>query len=124
MQVKVTGRHVRVPPALRAYAEDRALGLEHFSDHVTHVEVVLAREGDRRTAEMIIHTERGPIIVGHATDGRFRTALDVVTDKVARQLVKHKERRVTRVSHRVPHRRTASQRIAPAAARTETEESS
>ena len=107
MRVQITGRHMRVPAPMAAYAEGRAAALQHYDDRLTHIEVVLTQEGDRRTAEFVLHGDRRPLIVCHATDPRLRSAIDAAADRAARQLVKYKEKRVTRVSHRVPHRRTA-----------------
>lgn len=92
VKVNVTGRHVQVTEDLRRYAQDKAGRLERYFDRVMEVEVVLSSDGDRKTAEMIVHPRKGERIVGSADHEDSFAAIDLVVDKMYQQLHKQKER--------------------------------
>ena len=92
MNVKMSAKHVPITDELRAYTEERANRFERYFDRAHDVEIVLGREGDNYTAEMIVHAARGQMIVGHAKERTMHAAIDLATDRVDRQLTKTKER--------------------------------
>lgn len=92
MNVKMSAKHVPITDELRSYAEGRAERFERYFDRAHDVDVVLGREGDDYTAEMVVHATRGQMIVGHAKERGLHAAIDLATDKVDRQLTKIKER--------------------------------
>ena len=67
--------------------------LRHF-DQVTSSHVILSVEKLQQKAEVTLHV-KGKDIFADATDGDLYAAIDLVADKLDRQVVKHKER----VSH-------------------------
>jgi putative sigma-54 modulation protein len=91
MNINITGHHVEVTPALREYVVgkvDRVL--KHF-DHVTSAHVVLSVEKLRQKAEITLHV-KGKDIYADAEDGDLYAAIDLLADKLDRQVLKHKER--------------------------------
>jgi putative sigma-54 modulation protein len=91
MNINITGHHVEVTPALRDYVVgkiDRVL--RHF-DHVTTSHVVLSVEKLRQKAEITLHV-KGKDIYADAEDGDLYAAIDMLADKLDRQVLKHKER--------------------------------
>ncbi len=91
MNINITGHHVEVTPALRDYVVgkiDRVL--RHF-DHVTTAHVVLSVEKLRQKAEITLHV-KGRDIYADAEDGDLYAAIDMLADRLDRQVLKHKER--------------------------------
>lgn len=97
MKVTVTARHATYSDALKQTARDKAQHLEHYFDHLTKLEVVLDRDGVKGySCEMIAHAVRGQVIVCHAVKDSALAAVDVVVNKMERQLIKFKERLIGR----------------------------
>ena len=92
MQVKVTGRHMSVTDAMKAYAEEKARKLSRFFDRIQEIRVVLDVEGGRPTVECIVDVERAEDFIARETNADMYAAIDMVSDKLERQLTKHKER--------------------------------
>jgi putative sigma-54 modulation protein len=91
MNLNITGHHVEVTPALHDYVVgkvDRVL--RHF-DNVTSVHVVLSVEKLRQKAEITLHV-KGKDIFADAEDGDLYAAIDMLADRLDRQVLKHKER--------------------------------
>ena len=91
MNINITGHHVEVTPALRDYVVgkiDRVL--RHF-DHVTSAHVVLSVEKLRQKAEITLHV-KGKDLFADVEDGDLYAAIDLLADKLDRQVLKHKER--------------------------------
>ena len=94
MNLNITGHHIEVTPAIREYVTgklDRVL--RHF-DQVTSSHVILSVEKLQQKAEVTLHV-KGKDIFADATDSDLYAAIDLVADKLDRQVVKHKEK----VSH-------------------------
>jgi len=92
MQVKITGRHVSVTEEMKAYAREKTEKLVRFFDRIQEVRVVLDMEGERYTAEAIADVELADDLVARETGQDIYAAIDTVSDKLERQLRKHKER--------------------------------
>ena len=65
MQLSVTGHHVEITPALRAYVEKKLERIMRHFDHVIDVHCVLTVEKLRQTAEATLHVSGSAI---HAND--------------------------------------------------------
>ena len=91
MNLNITGHHIEVTPAIREYVTgklDRVL--RHF-DQVTSSHVILSVEKLQQKAEVTLHV-KGKDIYADATDVDLYAAIDLVVDKLDRQVVKHKEK--------------------------------
>lgn len=91
MNLNITGHHIEVTPAIREYVTgklDRVL--RHF-DQVTSSHVILSVEKLQQKAEVTLHV-KGRDIFADATDGDLYAAIDLVADKLDRQVVKYKEK--------------------------------
>ena len=94
MKVEVTARHMEVTDLVRDYAHEKVERLEKFFDNIRKLEVILDKEktNERYSAEMIASATRGQILVCHSTDVSATAALDLVADKMERQLTRFKEK--------------------------------
>ncbi len=92
MQLSLSGHHVEVTPAMRAYVEKKLERVARHFDHVIDVHCVLTVEKLRQKAEATLHV-RGSSIHADATDGNMYAAIDMLADKLDRSVIKHKEKR-------------------------------
>jgi putative sigma-54 modulation protein len=105
MQINLTGHHVDITQALRDYVNDKLERVERHFDSVTHAHVVLSVEKLRHKAEAAIHVA-GNDIFADAVDADMYAAIDALSDKLDRQIKKHKEKLTDR--HRADKARPAS----------------
>src|SRR5579871_2877279 len=86
---------MQVHDSVKDYATEKAGKLERFNDALRHVEVILSQEGDRKKVEMVA-TSRGGRHVGQVEHEDAFAAIDMLLDKMKRQLERTKEKRKNR----------------------------
>ncbi len=91
MNLTVTGHHIDVTDSLRNYVSSKLDRLERHSDDVTDVHVILSVEKLSRKAEATVNI-RGGQLFADTIDEDMYAAIDLLTDKLDRQLIKHKEK--------------------------------
>ena len=91
MQLSVTGHHVEITPALRAYVEKRLERIMRHSDHVIDAHCVLTVEKLQHRAEATLHL-RGETVHALAEEPNMYASIDALTDKLERLVRKHKEK--------------------------------
>ena len=92
MQVTVSGRHMGVSDALRDYCVEKAQKLLRFYDRIQKIEVILDGNHGEHTAEMIVHSDgTHPFVASEEREDIF-AAVDVLIDKLERQISRHKEK--------------------------------
>ena len=92
MQITVSGRHMGISDSVREYCEKKAERLGRFFDRIRLIEVVLDGHDGAHSAEMIVHSEGTQPFVGHEEHDDVFAAVDLMLDKVERQIRRHKER--------------------------------
>jgi putative sigma-54 modulation protein len=91
MNINITGHHVEVTPAIRDYVSNKLDRVIRHFDHVTSTHVILSVEKLKQKAEVTLHV-KGKDIYADCTDADLYAAIDLVADKLDRQVVKHKEK--------------------------------
>lgn len=91
MQINITGHRMDVTPALRAFTEEKFDKLERHFDHITAINVVFDVEKLRQIAEATILVAKGELHASSESDDMY-SAIDLLIDKLDRQLIKHKEK--------------------------------
>jgi len=91
MQVKISGQHVEVTDAIRDYIKGKNARFERHFDKITSIHVIISVDKLQHKAEAILHVAGGEIHA-QAIDQDMYAAIDSLTDKVDRQLIKHKEK--------------------------------
>lgn len=91
MQINLSGHHVDISPALREYVTSKLSKLERHFDHVTNAHVVLTVEKLVQKAEASIHISGGQLFADAAGQDMY-AAIDALTDKLDRQIRRHKEK--------------------------------
>jgi len=92
VNVSITGRHLNVTKALESYAREKAGKLDRYFDAVQSCDVVLVSDGDRHVAEMIISARVGGKLVAQVVNSDMYAAIDLLVDKMERQLTRQKEK--------------------------------
>ncbi len=103
MQIDLTGHHVEITDSLRGYAQEKLARIERYFDSVMHVRVVLSVEKLRHKAEAAIHVAGGDIFA-EAVEEDMYAAIDILSDKIERQIKKYKEKLTAK--HRTDKTRT------------------
>lgn len=91
MQIEFTGHQMTVTPAIKEYTTSKFTKfIKHFDD-ITSIQVTFHIEKLRQIVEATILVSKEKF---HASseDENMYTAIDLLTEKLNRQLVKHKEK--------------------------------
>jgi len=95
MQVNISGHHIELTGALRDYVSKKLNKLAGHYDHITNVQITLSVEKMRQCAEATLHISGANIVASSEHEDMY-AAIDLLTDKLDRQLVKHKEKKLNR----------------------------
>lgn len=95
MQINISGHHVEVTDALRTYVNEKLDRLVRHYDHITDITVILTVEKLVQKAEARINIAKGDVFANSESNDMY-AAIDLLTDKLNRQLIKHKEKNVSR----------------------------
>lgn len=86
MNVEITRRHVHVDREVEVYAREKAEKVTKYLKQDVRVAIVLDKEHDDFTVEMLVSGQRGERVIGHEKHAEPRAAVDLVIDKVEQQL--------------------------------------
>jgi putative sigma-54 modulation protein len=92
MRIDVTARHLELTDAISDYAEKKAERLNKYYDRIQSIEIVFDQPDREFVVEMHVNVEHHDAFVGREKGDDLYGCIDVVLDKVARQLSEHKER--------------------------------
>lgn len=81
---------------MRDYVTEKMGRLERHFDKITNVQVILEVEKLRQKAEAILHVSGGEVVANAEHEDMY-AAIDLLTDKLDRQLIKHKEKNIDRL---------------------------
>jgi len=99
MNLSMTARHFDMSDALRQHVETRFSRLERFNHRMSRVEVRLTDEKRDKRVEALAAVDGDVDLHAEAVAEDFRTAVNKVSDKLARQL---KRRHDLRRNHQAP----------------------
>ncbi|MCZ6551904.1 MAG: ribosome hibernation-promoting factor, HPF/YfiA family [Candidatus Methylomirabilales bacterium] len=89
MQIFLTGRNLEVTEALRRYAEEKVGKLQKYLDKITSAHIVLSLQKYRQIAEVTLRV-RDLTIRGEESTADLYSSIDLVVEKLERQLQKYK----------------------------------
>ena len=95
MQVHISGHHVEVTEALQSYVSTKLEKLQRHFDQIGNVQVTLSIEKERQKAEGSLNI-KGAQLHADAEHDDLYEAIDLMNDKMDRQLIKNKENKVER----------------------------
>ena len=88
MQMTISGHHLEVTDPIREYVTTKLSKLER---QITSTSVILTVDKLQQKAEATVHVSGGELFaIAEHTD--LYAAIDALTDKLDRQLIKHKEK--------------------------------
>ena len=93
MNLTLAGHHLQVTPAIRSYVDAKLERVARHFDDMMDISVVLSVEKLRQKAEASIHL-RGKELFVEADDENLYAAIDLLADKLDRQIIRHKEKAV------------------------------
>jgi len=91
MQISVRGKNIEATPALVDYANKRLGKLDKHFDETAEVQVVLSVIRDNHMVEVTVFLN-GLIIRGEESTADMYASIDMVVDKLERQIKKYKTR--------------------------------
>lgn len=95
MRYTVTGKNIEVTEALKDIAVQKIQKLEKFFTPETHATITMSVERKVQKIEVTIPI-KGSVIRAEEHDESMYAAIDLVVDKLERQLVKHRKKIVDR----------------------------
>lgn len=95
MQVNISGHQLDVTDALRDYVGEKLSRLERHFDKITNVQVIMEVEKLKQKIEATLRVAGGEIVANAEHEDMY-AAIDLLIDKLDRQLIKHKEKYLER----------------------------
>jgi putative sigma-54 modulation protein len=92
MQINLTGHHVDITPALRDYVNNKMQKIQRYFSNITNAHVILTVDKKfQQKAEARIHLAKLEIFAEAEAEDMY-SAIDLLIDKLDRQVIKHKEK--------------------------------
>ena len=91
MNLQISGHHLEITPALREYVTGKLERVTRHFDHVIDVNVILSVEKLKQKAEVTVHLAGKDVYV-ESIDEDLYAAIDVLADKLDRQVQKYKQK--------------------------------
>ena len=89
MNIAVRGKNIEVTPALRDYVEKRVSKVTKYFSEVGNISSVLEVEKSKQSVELTVSVD-GIILRAQETTDDMYASVDLVIDKIERQIRKHK----------------------------------
>ena len=89
MHLNVSGHHLEITPAIRGYVSAKLERVKRHFDHVIDAHVILSVDKLVQKAEITLRV-RGRDIHCACVDQDLYAAIDLLIDKLDRQVLKHK----------------------------------
>lgn len=91
MQLNITGHHLEITDAIRQFVSEKFAKLEQYFDRINQVNVTLSIEKVDHIAEATVFINGGELHASAQQEDMY-AAIDILIDKLARQLNKHKDK--------------------------------
>jgi len=95
MNIQLTGRHLEITPAIRGYVNEKFGKIKRHFDHVIDMNIILSVEKLQQKAEATIHISGKNLFV-ECEDENLYAAIDMLVDKLDRQVRRQKEKQAAR----------------------------
>ena len=91
MQMTISGHHLDITDPIRDYVTAKLSKLERHYDQISSTSVILSVDKLMQKAEATVHVS-GADLFANAQHEDLYAAIDALSDKLDRQLIKHKEK--------------------------------
>lgn len=100
MRLIIKGRNIELTPALKQYTNEKLSKITKLFDQIMEISAILSVEKNpsitnNQVAEVIVFLRKGRIQAKEASESMY-ASIDLLVDKVERQLRKHKTKLVNR----------------------------
>jgi putative sigma-54 modulation protein len=95
MQLNISGHHVDVTESMNDYIKEKFVRLERHADHINSIQVILSVEKLVQKAEATLRITGSELFATAESEDMY-AAIDNLVDKLDRQVLKHKERLISR----------------------------
>ena len=106
MNLSIQGHHIEVTPALRGYVMSKLDRIRRHFDQVIDVSVVLGVDKLQQKAEVTLHL-KGKDLFAEAVDTDLYAAIDLLADRLDRQVLKYKNKRQDHPHDAIKHQDVA-----------------
>lgn len=118
MEINIRGKNIELTPALKDYIDEKVGRLERYFDSIRSVDVALTVEKNRsientQRAEVTMHVN-GNVIRAEEASVSMYSSVDIVVEKLERQLKKYKSKIYTSMRDRGRTRKTKGLPLAEA----------
>jgi len=91
MRIEITGHQIDVTPALREYVNTKFERLQRHFDNLLDIHAILTVEKLDHKAEATVQMSGRTIFAEEQAENMY-AAIDLLADKLDRQVIKHKEK--------------------------------
>src|SRR5262245_58424927 len=105
--IEFKGRHDHISPRMREHATRKLGKLQRYNNRIALIEVVADHAHAQPEVELIVHMRRGKPMVAREQSDTFAAAIDLLVEKMEKQLKRQKEKRK---DHKVQGARGATRR--------------
>ena len=103
MNLSVSGHQLEVTPAIRTYVTEKIARIRRHFDHVVDAHVIISSSKIGQKAEVTLHV-RGKDFFCESEERDLYAAIDLLIDKLDRQVLRHKEKRDAKPRVAIKHR--------------------
>ena len=101
MRIQITGRNVTIPDDVAQYAREKFGKLEKYFHNIMDAQVIFSQQKNNRVCEVTIHAS-GKIIRAENKGTEFKESIDIVAERLERQIRRYKEKFLTRKKEQAP----------------------
>ena len=98
MQINFTGHKMEVTHAIKRFTEEKLNKLERHFDKITSINVTFNVEKLMQIAEATILVSKAEVHASSEAENLY-TAIDLLIDKLDKQLIKHKQKKLDHRDH-------------------------
>jgi putative sigma-54 modulation protein len=91
--IEFTSRHEPVSERMRSYATEKVEKLLRFHNRISRMQMIIDGAHEEPTVELIVHVDSGATLVAKEHHEHFKGAVDLIVDKMERQLKKNNRKR-------------------------------
>lgn len=100
MRLTIKGRNIELTPALKQYASEKLTKTTKLFDQIIEITAILSVEknpsiSDNQVAEVVVTLKKGRIQAKESSESMY-ASIDLLADKIERQIRKHKTKIVKR----------------------------
>lgn len=92
MEFKISGKHIEITPPIHDYAEKKSQKLHRYYDRIQEIAVVVDKPDRLFQVELIVDVEHREPFIARDHHEDLYAGIDLVMDKMERQLTDHKEK--------------------------------